>query len=141
MQKLRIGGVTFVAVVAASVAWGILFAGPSVHLAYSNNELRVDTKFLGEYCIGLSEVSLLAPFTEQAVWSLRPVTPPYMNLCEFSLSVGVNSAVSPVTDAVTVVPADAPTFTVLADTPYVLKVCGNNGSARDRCSRQEIQLR
>jgi hypothetical protein len=138
---LLMGCGALLAVLAAVAGWMIFFSGPSIHVVDADGRLSVDTKFLGEYCIGLSEVSVLDRSTGQPVWSLRPVTPPYMNLCDFALRPGDNPAVPPrTTDALVVAPRDAATFSLLLGTPYTLRVCGNNGFARDRCSHASLEL-
>ena len=140
MRKLLVGLGVFVGAISALAVWVIFVSGPSIRLTLADEAFHIDTRFLGEYCSGLSEVSLAAQSTGEALWTLRPVKPPYMGFCQFTLAPGENPVVPPRAEALPVIPRGAATFSLSADTSYTLSVCGNNGFGRDRCSRAAIDF-
>ena len=87
---LALVGLAVVLVVAALV-WGASFAGPAVLEKHSPGLVEIDTRALGEYCLGLSRVSIVDSRTDSPVWQLDGADiHGFTGLCEFELHVGEN---------------------------------------------------
>lgn len=126
LRKFFLGCSLAALAVAGFVVYNFFYGPPSIRVEPRAHGAHVDLHFLGEYCIGVSDLQLVDTTNGKTVWQVHD--PKNTEICEFDLRAGDN-----------VIPP-APTFQLSGGVPYELVVTGNNGNGRFTTGRVRLQL-
>ena len=120
------------------VVYGCFFGGPSLRIGSGNGKVHIDTRFLGEYDLGLTKLVIT---DSGGATVLRLDNPDGSINGVFFLAAGTNSvAALDGRDTGPFVPQPRDAFVLERHHRYKIRVCGNNGFARTRCSRRGFSL-
>ena len=107
-----------------------IWSEPSVVVAAYGKELVIDSRFLGEYHLGIERIRIGGESGREAIVDVRD---PEGRLPDvFRLVEGVNHLGLP--------DGERATFELHSDEPYVLTLCGNNGWGRTTCRSKSVRV-
>jgi hypothetical protein len=129
-------------VLAGFIAWIVLVSGPPVRVSPRNSgALWIDLRFVSEYCVGVSSVTVIGEGAPTPLWQIRArLAGERADLCGFELRAGENPAPPDHGDIVAAIPSAARTFGLAKGALYRGVVCGYNGFAHERCSVRRLQF-
>ncbi|HEX6899936.1 MAG TPA: hypothetical protein VF789_09490 [Thermoanaerobaculia bacterium] len=120
-------GCSLLALLAAGfIAYRFFYRTPPIRVEPRDYGAHVDLHFLGEYCIGVSDLQLVDTTSGKTVWRVHE--PKNTEICEFDLRAGDNDV------------PPSPTFQLHRGVSYDLIVTGNNGTGRYTTGRVRLQL-
>ena len=135
MKRRRAVGVAVAVVVCCSaLVFAVLkltvWSGPSVIITSKGASAKIDSTFLGEYYLGMTRLRIEHRRSRASIVDVSDPGAGIPNI--FMLHVGRNE--------VAVGSGPPAYFELLADEPYRLTLCGNNGFARVLCTSKSIEL-
>ena len=126
MSKTVLAVLVVLGIIATSIvafgAWLVWLSAPVIEVHTRGDEVRVSNVFLGEYYLGLTEMSVRDPKSGRVICHARHANGPVVT--QIVLKSGLNTVPE---QWVAVEPFSSPTFMLEAGRSYELTVRGNNG--------------
>jgi hypothetical protein len=129
----RVAIIYLVLVAAILVLIGLkltIWSAPGIVIFAERNEVVIDSRFLGEYHLGLERILISTESGQEAIVDLRDAGGKLPNI--FRVGGGVNRIKLP--------GGEPTTFVLDPGKPYVLMLCGNNGWGRTTCRSKSLRV-
>lgn len=107
-----------------------IWSGPKLDISENGSRAKIDSTFLGEYELGITRLRIAGDDSNSPVVDVKDPHGAIPNL--FELRVGENRIAAREGTIVE--------FVLKESTPYVLRLCGNNGWGRPGCSSKQFRL-
>jgi hypothetical protein len=129
----RVAIIYLVLVAAICVLIGLkltVWSAPGIVVAAYGKELVIDSRFLGEYRLGVERIRIGGESGREAIVDVRDPEGQLPDV--FRLVEGVNHLELP--------DGERATFELRSEEPYVLTLCGNNGWGRTTCRSKSLRV-